>query len=51
MKARKTKRSARRLKTLDELLQDEGKLEEFEAVAVKEVLAWQAAKTMKTANR
>ena len=31
------------LTTLDEFLKAEGKLEEFQAVAVKEVLAWQIA--------
>jgi transcriptional regulator with XRE-family HTH domain len=38
------------LKTLDAFLKEEGKLEEFEAVAVKEVLAWQIANAMKTQN-
>jgi len=44
---RKTARSAAELSTLDEFLKEEGKLEEFEAVAVKEVLAWQIAEAMK----
>jgi predicted XRE-type DNA-binding protein len=38
------------LTTLDDFLRKEGKLEEFEAVAVKEVLAWQIAEAMKTQN-
>ncbi len=44
------KKAARRLAgltTLDEFLKAEGKIEEFEAVAVKEVLAWQIAEAMK----
>jgi len=32
---------------LDEFLAEEGRLEEFEAVAIKEVLAWQLAEAMK----
>src|SRR5262245_58205834 len=40
-------RSARRLSTLDDFLAEEGKREEFEAVAVKEVLAWQIGEAMK----
>jgi hypothetical protein len=39
----KPTRSTDDLTTLDDLLKEEGKLEEFEAVAVKEVLAWQSA--------
>jgi len=50
MKKRKVPRSARELTTLDEFLRDEGKLEEFEAVAIKEVLAWQIAEAMKVQN-
>ena len=47
--ARKPKkpRNARRLSTLDDFLAKEGKREEFEAVAVKEVLAWQIGEAMK----
>ena len=51
MRDRKVERSARRLMTLDEFLKDEGKLEKFEAVAVKEVLDWQATKAMKAPKR
>lgn len=47
--AKKTKRtrSARRLGTLDDFLAKQGKREEFEAVAIKEVLAWQIGEAMK----
>jgi transcriptional regulator with XRE-family HTH domain len=38
------------LSTLDGFLAAEGKLEEFEAVAIKEVLAWQIAEAMKEQN-
>jgi hypothetical protein len=41
-------RRAARLSTLDGFLAGEGKREEFEAVAVKEVLAWQIAQAMKS---
>jgi antitoxin HicB len=50
MAKKKTPRSAAELTTLDEFLKEEGKLEEFEAVAIKEVLAWQIAEAMKTQN-
>lgn len=40
-------RSAGRLTTLDSFLKEEGTLEEFEAVAIKEVLAWQIIEAMK----
>src|SRR5215475_4512994 len=46
-KKKKTRRSVNHLTTLDQFLKDEGKLEEFEAVAIKEVLAWQIAEAMK----
>ena len=46
-KKKKVGRSAVGLSTLDEFLKQEGKLEEFEAVAIKEVLAWQIAEAMK----
>ena len=35
------------LTALDDFLKQEGKLEEFEAIAIKEVLAWQIAEAMK----
>ncbi len=47
---KKAPRSAAKLGTLDEFLKDEGKLEEFEAVAIKEVLAWQIAEAMRKSN-
>ena len=47
---KKKKRSTAGLTTLDEFLTEEGKLEEFEAVAIKEVLAWQIAEAMKAQN-
>jgi predicted XRE-type DNA-binding protein len=50
MAKKKTPRSAAELTTLDEFLKEEGKLEEFEAVAIKEVLAWQIAEAMKAQN-
>jgi antitoxin HicB len=49
MKKKRT-RSTADLTTLDDFLKQEGKLEEFEAVAVKEVLAWQIGEAMKTQN-
>jgi predicted XRE-type DNA-binding protein len=50
MKRKKSARSSAKLATLDDFLKEEGKLEEFEAVAIKEVLAWQIAEAMKTQN-
>ena len=47
---RKRARSAGALTSLDGFLKEEGKLEEFEAVAIKEVLAWQIAEAMKAQN-
>jgi predicted XRE-type DNA-binding protein len=44
---KKARRSTHGLTTLDQFLKEEGKLEEFEAVAIKEVLAWQIAEAMK----
>ena len=49
-KKRKSARSTNTLTTLDTFLKEEGKLEEFEAVAIKEVLAWQIAEAMKAQN-
>lgn len=43
-------RSPAKLSTLDDFLKEEGKREEFEAVAIKEVLAWQIAEAMKAGN-
>lgn len=49
-KAKKSPRSPARLSTLDDFLKGEGKLEEFQSTAVKEVLAWQIAEAMKANN-
>jgi predicted DNA-binding protein (UPF0251 family) len=43
-------RSTARLTTLDDVLDKEGKRDEFEAIAVKEVLAWQIEQAMKANN-
>lgn len=50
--ARKKKviRSTAKLTTLDDFLGEEGKRDEFEAIAVKEVLAWQIGQAMKEEN-
>jgi predicted XRE-type DNA-binding protein len=40
-------RNTDELSTLDDFLADEGKLEAFQAVAIKEVLAWQIEEAMK----
>jgi predicted XRE-type DNA-binding protein len=50
MAKKKTHRSTDELTTLDDFLKQEGKLEEFEALAIKEVLAWQIVAAMKTQN-
>jgi predicted XRE-type DNA-binding protein len=50
MKRKKTRRSVGKLTSLDDFLKQEGKREEFEAIAIKEVLAWQIAEAMKTQN-
>ena len=49
-KEKKTARSAAGLSTLDGFLKDQGKLEEFQATAIKEVLAWQITEAMKAKN-
>ena len=43
----KRKKPARHGSTLDSLLAEDGVLEEFRAVAIKEVIAWQIAAAMK----
>ena len=50
--AKKAKRPRRvgKLSTLDDFLAEEGKREEFEAVAVKEMLAWQIGEAMKNSK-
>jgi antitoxin HicB len=50
IKRPKRPRNARKLSTLDNFLASEGKREEFEAVAVKEVLAWQIGEAMKASK-
>ena len=50
MKRKKTARSVDELTKLDDFLAEEGKCDEFEAVAIKEVLAWQIAEAMKAQN-
>jgi antitoxin HicB len=40
-------RSSAKLSTLDDFLKGQGKLEEFQAIAIKEVLAWQIAEAIK----
>ena len=47
---KKSLRSPAGLGTLDDLLKEDGKLEEFQATAIKEVLAWQIAEAMKANN-
>jgi len=47
---KKAIRSTAKLTTLDDFLGKEGKRDEFEAVAVKEILAWQIEQAMKEKN-
>jgi hypothetical protein len=47
---RKSPRSLAELSTLDDFLKEEGKLEEFQAIAIKEVLDWQIAKGIRPAK-
>ena len=47
---KKLPRSPTKLSTLDDFLKEDGKLEEFQATAIKEVLAWQIAEAMKANN-
>lgn len=49
-KKKKSSRSPAKLSTLDEFLKEDGKLDEFQATAIKEVLAWQIAEAMKVNN-
>lgn len=46
-KKTKAPRSTAKLTALDDFLKADGKLEEFEAIAIKEVLAWQLAEAIK----
>lgn len=50
VRKKKAVRSTAGLSTLDGFLKDEGKLEEFEATAIKEVLAWQIIEAMQAKN-
>ena len=49
-KKKKVSRSTAGFDSLNDFLKEQGKLEEFEAVAVKEVLAWQIAEAMRKSN-
>lgn len=48
MAKKRAPRATEGLSTLDDFLREDGKLEEFEAVAIKEVLAWQIGEAMRT---
>jgi antitoxin HicB len=50
VRTRKAVRSTANFSTLDAFLKDEGRLEEFQATAIKEVLAWQISEAMKANN-
>ena len=43
-------RSPDKLSALDDFLKEDGKLDDFQAVAIKEVLAWQIEQAMKANN-
>ena len=47
---KKSPRSVAEFSTLDDFLKEEGKLEEFQAIAIREVLAWQTAKGIRPAK-
>jgi predicted XRE-type DNA-binding protein len=47
---KKTPRSAEGFTTLDSVLETEGVRDAFQAIAIKEVLAWQIDKAMKEQN-
>ena len=49
-KKKKTPRSSADFSTLDDFLKEEGTFEEFQSIAIKEVLAWQIAEAMKAKN-
>jgi hypothetical protein len=44
---KKAARSSAELSTLDDFLKEEGTFEEFQSIAIQEVLAWQAAPSVK----
>lgn len=43
----KSRRSIAKLSLLDDFLKEEGKLDEFQAIAIKETIAWQLGEAMK----
>ena len=47
-KKKKSPRSTAELSTLDDFLKELGELEEFQVIAIKEVLAWQTAEAVKS---
>ena len=49
-KKKRTRRCSAKLSTLDDFLEEDGKRAEFEAVAIKEVLAWQITEAMRKGN-
>ena len=49
-KKRTAPRSPAKLGTLDDVLKADGKLDDFQATAIKEVLAWQIEQAMKANN-
>ena len=49
-KKKRVPRSTAGFDSLNDFLKEEGKLEEFEAVAIKEVLAWQISEAMRKSN-
>jgi DNA-binding Xre family transcriptional regulator len=50
VKRKRSARSSAGLSSLDSVLKDQGKLDEFQAIAIKEVLAWQLLEAMKAKN-
>jgi predicted XRE-type DNA-binding protein len=50
MKRKTARRRATKLSTLDDFLDGEGTREAFQAVAIKEVLAWQIERAMREGN-
>ena len=46
-KKKKSPRSPAKLSTLDDFLKDDGKLGDFQATAIKELLAWQTTQAIK----
>lgn len=50
-KKKRIPRSTAGFDNLNDFLKEEGKLEEFEAIAIKEMLAWQIAEAMRKSKR